>query len=105
MKQRTKQKLANAEGNLAKAVEAVCSLSHEELQELADEVMRKLNGAPIPKGKYMTIEEVCQYLKVGRTTVWRYSKAGILKPKKIGYKILYARADIDEHFNNEKSHE
>lgn len=105
MKSRTKQNLANAEGNLAKAAEIVCSLSHEELQELANEVQNKLNCTPIPEGKYLTIEEVCQYLKVGRTTVWRYSKAGILKPKKIGYKTLFARADIDDYLKNGMSHE
>lgn len=104
MRTSTKQKLAEANGNLAKAIEVVKGLSSEELTELADEVQKQLYGSPIPDGEYLSITEVCQYLKVGRTTVWRYSKAGILKPKKIGYKILYARGDIDNLLNG-MSHE
>ena len=99
MRTRTKQKLAEGRGNLAKAIEVVKGLSSEELTELADEVQKQLYGNPIPDGEYLSITEVCQFLKVGRTTVWRYSKAGILKPKKIGYKILYARGDIDNLLN------
>ena len=104
MRTRTKQKLAEGRGNLAKAIEVVKGLSSEELTGLADEVQKQLYGNPIPDGEYLSITEVCQYLKVGRTTVWRYSKAGILKPKKIGYKILYARGDIDNLLNG-MSHE
>lgn len=51
----------------------------------------------ISNDKYLSIVDVCQYLKVGRTTVWRYTKMGILKPRKIGCKILFDRADIDKY--------
>lgn len=104
MRTRTKKQLANANGNLAKAIEAIKGLSSEELTELVDELQHQLNGTPIPAGEYLSIVEVCQYLKVGRTTVWRYSKMGILKPRKIGCKILYARGDIDNLLNG-MSHE
>ena len=104
MRTKTKQQLANASGNLAKAIEAIKGLSGEELTELVNELEKKLYGSPIPDGEYLSIVDVCQYLKVGRTTVWRYTKAGILKPRKIGYKILYARGDIDNLLNG-MSHE
>ena len=105
MQQKTKQKLANADGNLAKALEIVCSLSNEELQELANEVQKRLDSTPIPEGKYLTVEEVGEYLKLCRTTVWRYSKNGILKPRKVGNRVLFARADIDDYLKNAMSHE
>ena len=105
MRTRTKQQLANANENLAKAIEAIKGLSGEELTELLDDLQQQLNGTPIPTGEYLSIIEVCQYLKVGRTTVWRYTKMGILKPRKIGCKILYARADIDDYLKNGMSHE
>lgn len=96
--------VATCSEKLGEVMEALKGLPIEELSFVMKELQNQLSG-PIPDGKYLTIDEVCQYLKIGRTTVWRYSKAGILKPKKIGYKILYARADIDEHFNNGMSHE
>ena len=56
-----------------------------------------------PEDTYLTINQACEYLHVSRMTIWRWSKDGILKPKKIGCKTLYARADIDDYLNNQNS--
>ena len=106
MKEKTKQKLANAQEYLAEITKVVQELPPEELIKLSKKIQKELEGhSPIPDGKYLTIDEVCQYLKMSRTTIWRYTKSGILKPKKIGYKTLYARADIDDYLKNGMSHE
>lgn len=88
--------VASTSGKLGEVMEALKGLPVEELSIVLEELQHQLSG-PIPDGEYLSITEVCQYLKVERTTVWRYSKRGILKPRKIGYKILYARADIDDY--------
>lgn len=101
---KTKEQKKKANSNLAEVLENLKGLSESEIEKLINELQHQLNGSPIPDGKYLSIEEVCAYLKVSRVTVWRYTKAGILKPKKIGYKILYARGDIDNLLNG-MSHE
>ena len=80
------------------------------LQVFPDEVFRDLDDvaereiAPSMKEKYLTIKEICKYLKISSTTVWRLSKKGILKPMKIGNRTLFARAEIDDYLRKEGSH-
>lgn len=106
MRNRTKQKLANAQGlSLAEIVKVVLTLPHDDLRELSKKILRELEGnSPVPGNKYLTVEEVGEYLKVCRTTVWRYSKMGILKPRKIGSRILFARTDIDDYLGKGGNH-
>ena len=47
------------------------------------------------QNEYLTIEEVCELLKLSRTTLWRYRKEGIIKIRTIGNKKLFSRADIN----------
>ena len=59
------------------------------------EVLQTEKKSPIPKDEYLTIKQVGAYLHISRSTIWRYSKLGILKPRRVGSRILFARADID----------
>lgn len=61
-------------------------------------------SSPTPEGEYLTINELCKLLKIGRMTIWRHSKKGILHPRKIGNRVLYARADIDEYLRKGGNH-
>ena len=61
-------------------------------------------SSPTPEGEYLTINELCKLLKIGRMTIWRHSKKGILKPRKIGSRVLFARADIDEYLKEGGEH-
>lgn len=108
MKRKVKQVLADSKNmSLAEISKAVLSLTQDELLEMNETLQKELanKNAPIPEGKYLTIEEVCAYLKVNRVSVWRYSKNGYLKPHKIGNRTLYARADIDDYLKNSMSHD
>ena len=73
----------------------------ETIKELCKKVSQMefefYESSPTPKGEYLTINELCKLLKIGRMTIWRHSKKGILHPHKIGNRVLYARADIDEY--------
>ncbi len=103
----TKENLLNSKGNLEQIREALKSLTEEELAQLIDELQRdgRETSTPIPDGKYLTVKEVGEYLKVCRTTVWHYSNIGILKPRKVGNRVLFARSEIDSYVQNGMSHE
>ena len=80
----------------------------ETLKELCEKVnqleFEDDENSPTPKGEYLTINELCKLLKICRMTIWRHSKKGILKPRKIGNRVLFARADIDEYMKKGGEH-
>ncbi|WP_050899193.1 helix-turn-helix domain-containing protein [Marinitoga piezophila] len=49
--------------------------------------------------EFLTKKEVAKLLKVSEVTIYRWSKQGILKPIKIGKKVLFKRADIEKLLN------
>jgi len=44
---------------------------------------------------YLTIDEVCQRLKISAPTLNSYTKKGFLKSYKIGSRVLYKFSEID----------
>ncbi len=94
-----------AEGDLAEIVGALKGLTKEELIELIKMLLQKpIGGSPVPEREYLTADEAGRYLKVCRASLWRYSKMGILKPRKIGGKILFIRSDIDKFLKKGGNH-
>lgn len=93
------------EGCSRQMKKALQRISDESWKEICDNVKSHLEfideeeeeSSPTPKGEYLTINELCKLLKIGRMTIWRHSKKGILHPRKIGNRVLFARADIDEY--------
>lgn len=102
MKAKIKRMLAK--GDLAEIAGALKELTEDELYELIEMLQKHVGGSPVPEGEYLTVDEASRYLKVCRTSLWRYSKMGILKPRKIGSRILFARADIDEYLKKGGNH-
>ena len=102
MKAKIKKLLAK--GDLAEIAGALKELSENELYELIEILQKHVGGSHVPEGEYLTVDEASRYLKVSRTSLWRYSKMGILKPCKIGSRILFARADIDEYLKKGGNH-
>lgn len=96
-----KKKKASATSYIGKICRIPQRISEKDLDEIREQVKHELYGTPIPEAKYLTVAEVGRYLNICRTTVWRYAKKGILKPRKIGSRVLFARADIDDYLNKE----
>ena len=94
---------ANLNVDFAKLDSVLNELNPDELLSLSQKIQQKLHGAPVPADEFLTVKQVCAYLKLCRTSVWRYSKMGILKPHKIGGRILYARSSIDLFLRKEVS--
>lgn len=90
------------EGAHKRTAKATLSIPKETLQEILQSLEEE--NSPTPEGEYLTINELCKLLKIGRMTIWRHSKKGILKPRKIGNRVLFARADIDEYLKKGGNH-
>ncbi len=52
--------------------------------------------------RYLSVDEVCEALKVSSNTLWRWNKNGYLKPNKIGRKSVYLLSDIDRLRKNKR---
>lgn len=87
--------------NWEKLLEVVPDMTDEQVSILLEKM--KERSKPFPADDYLTISEVGKLLKIGRTTVWRLSKIGLLKPCRIGGRVLYARSCIDNIFRKEAS--
>jgi len=44
----------------------------------------------------MTVREVLQYLKIGRTTLWKLRIQGRLPEVRIGCRLLFRRSDVEQ---------
>lgn len=47
----------------------------------------------------LTSEEVCEILKVDKSTLWRWNKTGYLTKCSVGRRSIYRRSDIDALLN------
>lgn len=50
---------------------------------------------PQERDRYLYIEEVCERLKVNRSTLHRWNKSGALKPVRVGGRPRYRELDIN----------
>jgi excisionase family DNA binding protein len=78
--------------DLPKAMESVLeklSLIELELENI------KNNFQPKEPVELMTREETAQYLKVSLSTLWHWSKKGILPSYGIGNRVYYKRSEIE----------
>lgn len=44
----------------------------------------------------LTREEVCEFLKITKTTLWKYTKTGKLQAYGIGNRVWYKRAEVEQ---------
>jgi predicted site-specific integrase-resolvase len=47
--------------------------------------------------KYLTASQLADKLQVNRTTIWRWEKAGLIKPTKIGKTKRFSPNEIIKH--------
>lgn len=87
----------------ANNIQVVVSLA--DLNEFFEE---KISEAVASRGqekeeKYLSVDEVCEALKVSSNTLWRWNKNGYLKPNKVGRKSFYLLSDIDRLRKNKRA--
>ena len=82
------------------------TLSPTELVEVIDYVVKKvkLEMKEEIRSKhtetYMTSSEVCDFLSIDNSTLWRWEKRGYLTPLYIGGKKRYPRTEIEKRFTS-----
>lgn len=54
------------------------------------------NGEPLPETNLLTRDEVCQLLNINKTTLWSYTKKGILQSYGIGSRVYYKKDEVIE---------
>ena len=50
---------------------------------------------PLPKTKYLTREQVCDLLKIDKSTLWSWTKKGKLKSYGIGARVYYKQDEVE----------
>jgi len=48
-----------------------------------------------PRKRFLTIKEFCSEARIGRTTLHRYMKQGIVPYTKLGYRVLISASLLD----------
>lgn len=55
----------------------------------------KQHFQPKEPNQYLTTKEVSQMLSIGTTTVFNWTKRGVLNARQIGGRVLYLRSEIE----------
>lgn len=55
--------------------------------------------------KLYTIKEVLEMLRISRTTLYRHIDNGLIKPLKLGGKVLFAESELDRLLQRAKGEE
>ena len=84
-------------------------LSAKDLLDFANEILagaKMIAQFELEKSQYcdelLTIEEVCELLKVSKMTLYRWDKLGILKKIEVGGKRRYRKSDVEAVTFNRK---
>ena len=62
------------------------------------EIVERGAKAAAPR-KYLTRKETANVLRVTLATLARWEKCGILRPKRVGARVFYANADVENVIN------
>lgn len=84
-------------------------LSAKDLLDFANEILagaKMIAQLELEKSQYcdelLTIEEVCELLKVSKMTLYRWDKLGIFKKIEVGGKRRYRKSDVEAVTFNRK---
>lgn len=84
-------------------------LSAKDLLDFANEILagaKMIAQLELEKSQYcdelLTIEKVCELLKVSKMTLYRWDKLGILKKIEVGGKRRYRKSDVEAVTFNRK---
>ena len=67
------------------------------LEQLAEKLAPLLQISQVQTkeaNEFITIDEVCELLKVNRTTVWKFTQNGKLQSFGFGKRVLYKRSEV-----------
>lgn len=62
------------------------------LRNQLKELMKEISKSSTPK--YLTRNQVAEMLSISLTTLWRYTKMGIVSSYQIGNRVLYDQKEV-----------
>lgn len=82
---------------MSEAIYLITKEQYDHLKNQLELILRKLNYDSFERErKWISAQETMEMLNIGRTTLWRYQKEGIIKVSRIGRKLHFNRDDIEE---------
>lgn len=52
---------------------------------------------------YLTRHQVCEWLSIDLSTLWKWTKKGLIPSYGIGGRVYYKRCEIEAYINNQKT--
>ena len=68
-------------------------LIKSQLDQILDHLIGDTNSA---ERKWLSTQDTCDLLQIGRTTLYHYEQNGKLIPSRIGRKLFFNREDIEK---------
>jgi len=75
----------------------------EQWNEAMSDIAQIKTGMEVLKARqqseYLTVDQVCEALKIGRSTFYSYKNTGKLKVSRIGKKLFVKQPDLEDAIN------
>ncbi len=71
----------------------------EIILEIFDEREKKIKAQTTPPEEFFEPDEVAKRFHISKTTLWKWGKRGVLHPRKLGRKVLYAKSELENALN------
>ena len=71
----------------------------KELQKLSS---KKKDNNELEYDEVLTTKEVCNLLKISKTTLWRLNKRGLIIPKRLNTKTVFLRTEVLNYLKNQE---
>ena len=85
-------------GNFQDVAQLIQSTAKATAEAMLDRLRTPSIGGPVADGSpLLTIKETSAYIRRSRSELHRLEHSGVLKPKRFGRRVLYARADVDNY--------
>ncbi len=72
-------------------------------QQMIDRAVEAAIEKHLPKqqktDEFLKVEEVCAITKKARSTLWKWERAGLLIPSRVGKELRYKRSEVDALMN------
>ncbi len=85
--------MTNVQASMMLPIQEIAAAVAEQLTPVIEQLNQNNKGY---NEEYLTREEVSKLLKLSIPTLNLYTKKGLIKAYKIGKRVLYKRAEIDE---------
>lgn len=77
-------------------MENLILLNKDDLKEMLSEIFKEMNLCEAAKDEVLTATELRGKLGISHSTLWRWEKCGLVKPKRIYRKKYYSYKEVEK---------